>query len=164
MTTATPLAGSVQTMTITLASLATSAAFTVGRESTAIDQKDVDDAIDVMIGGLITVGTTPTINTSIQIWSYGSFDDTNFTAGATGSDAGLTPSYTGLMRLLEVIPVLATTSNVGYKWGPRSLAQAWGGIIPVQWGIFVTHNTGVNLNSTGGNHLIKYFAFKFESS
>lgn len=164
MTTASPLYGTKVTMTITLASLATSATLTVGRESTAVDQKDVDDAIDCLIGGTITVGTTPTANTYIEVWAYGSYDDTNFTASATGSDAGLTPTAKTLMALLAVIPNPAATSNVAYKWGPVSVARAFGGVLPVQWGVFVTHNTGVNLNSTGGNHEIEYFPVKFESA
>lgn len=164
MTTATPVYGTKVTMTITLASLATSSTLTVGRESTAVDNKDTDDAIDALVGGIVTVGTTPTANTQIEIWAYGSYDDTNFSGAATGTDAALTPTAKSTMRLLEVIPNSGTTSNVAYKWGPKSIAQAFGGIVPVQWGIWVTHNTGVNLNSTAGNHEIEYFPVKFESA
>lgn len=164
MTTATPVYGTKVTMTITLASLATSATLVAGRESTAVDQKDTDDAIDALVGGTITVGTTPTANTQIEVWAYGSYDDTNFSGSATGTDAALTPAAKTLLRLLEVIPNVAATSNVAYKWGPKSIAQAFGGIIPVQWGIWITHNTGVNLNATGGNHEIEYFPVKFESA
>lgn len=164
MTTATPLFGTVQTLTITLASLATSATLVAGRESTARNQKTTDDAIDALLGGTITVGTTPTANTQIEVWGYGSYDDTNFTASATGTDAALTPTAKSLMVLLAVIPVAAATSNVAFKFGPVSVARAFGGILPVQWGVWVTHNTGVNLHATGGNHEIEYFPVKFESA
>lgn len=163
MTTATPVYGSKVTMTISVASMSTST-LVVGRESTAVDQKDTDDAIDCLVGGTLTVGTTPTANTQIEVWAYGSYDDTNFTASATGSDATLTPTAKSLMKLLAVIPNVGTTSNVAYKWGPTSVAQAFGGVLPVQWGVWVTHNTGVALNSTGGNHEIEYFPVKFESA
>lgn len=164
MTTATPLAGSKVTMTMTLASLVTSSTLVAGRESTAVDQKDTDDAIDSLVGGTVTVGTTPTANTQIQVYLYGSYDDTNFSGSATGTDATLTPSAKELMKFLIAIPSVATTSNVAHKWGPFSVAQAFGGIIPVQWGCWITHNTGVNLNSTGSNHEVEYFPYKFESA
>lgn len=162
MTTASPVYGAKVTMTITLASLATSATLVAGRESTAVDNKDVDDAIDALVGGIVTTGTSPTAG-QIQVWAYGSYDDTNFSGGATGSDAALTPSAKELMRLLIAIPTTAT-SNVSHKWGPYSIANAFGGIVPPQWGIWITHNTVVVLNATGGNHEIEYIPVKFESA
>ena len=165
MATATPIFGSLVTMTCTLASLASDANLLIGRETTARDQKDVDDCIDALLGGTITTGTSPTAAKQIEVWLYGSYDDTNFSASATGADAGLTVTAESksLMRLLTIIPTHAT-SNTGYKWGPFSVAQAFGGIIPVQWGAFIVHNTGVALHATGGNHEIEYFPVKFESA
>lgn len=163
MSTASPLYGSKVTMTITLASLASSSSLIAGRESTAVDNKDTDDAVDALVGGVITTGTGPTAARQIEVWVYGSYDDTNFSASATGSDAALTPVEKTLMKLLTVIPTDAT-SDRAYKWGPFSVAQAFGGILPVQWGIWITHNTAVNLNATGGNHEIEYFPIKFESA
>lgn len=164
MTTSSPLYSSKVTVTITLTGLPTSATLTVGREGTALDQKDVDDAIDALVGGTTTVGTTPTANTMIQAWSYGSYDDTNFSGSALGTDGALTPTAPSLLRLLETAPNAGTTSNISYKWGPKSIAQAFGGIIPVQWGIWETHNTGVNLNATATNHEVEYFPVKFEAA
>src|SRR6476661_1912817 len=114
---------------MTLASLASSAGLTAGRESTARDNKDTDDAIDALVGGKVTTGTSPTDQRQIEVWAYGSYDDASFTGGATGSDANLTPSVKPLMRLLQVIPTDAT-SNKTYTWGPFSVAQAFGGTMP----------------------------------
>jgi hypothetical protein len=171
MTTATPVYSALVTHTITLASLATSSTLLAGQFGTAIDQKDSDDAIDALVGGLITVGTTPTANTQIEAWLYSSFDDTVYSESTTsgtptidGTDGAATLLSKATLRLMVVIPVTATTSNVGFKWGPFSVAQAYGGIIPVQWGVFITHNTGVNLNSTGGNHYVKHYPVKYESA
>ena len=61
------------------------------------------------------------------------------------------------LRLLAVIDV-DTTSNHTYEWGVCSIAAAFGGMVPKKWGLFVTHSSGVNLNSTGGNHEAKYTA------
>ena len=163
MTTASMLYGSKVTMTMTLASLASDTNLVAGRESTAVDNKDTDDAIDALVGGTVTTGTSPTASRQIEVWAYGSYDDTNFSGGATGSDANLTPGEKTLMKLLTVIPTVST-SDKAYKWGPFSVAQAFGGILPVQWGIFIVHNTGVALNATGGNHEVEYFPVKFESA
>ena len=163
MATATPLYGSVGTVTITLASLASDTNLVAGRESTAIDNKDTDQAIDVLVGGIVTTGTSPTASRQIEIWCYGSYDDTNYSGSATGSDANLTPSEKSLMKLLTVIPT-GSTSNVSHKWGPFSVAQAHGGIMPVLWGIYIVHNTGVALNATGGNHEVQYFPIKYQTS
>lgn len=163
MTTATPVYGTPTAMTITLASLASDTNLVAGRESTALDQKDSLDAIDVLVGGKVTTGTSPTASRQIEVWSYGSYDDTEFSGSATGSDANLTAIGKTGMRLLMVIAT-DNTSDRTYKWGPLSIAQSFGGVIPVQFGIFMVHNTGVALNATGSNHELYYTTVKFESA
>jgi hypothetical protein len=163
MTTASPVASAKVTHTITLTGLATDANLLAGRAGTAIDQKDVDDAIDALVGGLVTTGTSPTAAKQIEVWAYASYDDTNFNEAITGTDAAKTLVTKTLLRLLTIIPTNAT-SDKAYHWGPYSIAQAFGGIIPVQWGIFITHNTGVNLNATAANQIVAHFPVKFEST
>src|SRR5215211_6505088 len=103
MTTATPVYGTATAVTITLASLATSAV-DAGRESAAIDVNTLD-VIDLWVGGKITVGTTPTANTKIEVWFAPSYDGTSFAGGATGSDAALTPvGAKEVMRLAAILP------------------------------------------------------------
>lgn len=163
MPTSTPVYGTPTAMTITLASLASDTNLVAGRESTAVDQKDTLDGVDVLVGGKVTTGTSPTASRQIEIWAYASYDDTEFSGTATGSDANLTPDAKTNLRLLTVIPT-ANTSDKTYKWGPFSIAQAYGGSVPVQFGIYVVHNTGVNLNATAGNHEVVYTTVKYESA
>lgn len=162
MATATPTYGTPAALTMTLASLSSDTNLVAGRESTAIDNSSVD-AIDAIVGGKVTTGTSPTANRQIEVWLYGSYDGTSYSGGATGSDANLTPQAKSLMRLLTVIPT-SSTSDQTYTWGPFSVAQAFGGAMPLEWGIYIVHNTGVNLNSTGGNHEVKYTSVKYESA
>lgn len=157
--------GSTTTITISPASLATSSDFTAGRESTQVDNTS-NLFLDAIVQGLITVGTSPTANTQIQVWVWGS--DTS--AGTTaldvidGTDSAETITSAGVrnsfMKLAAVADVDSTTSNRGYPIGAFSVAQLFGGILPEFWGIFVTHNTGVNLNSTAGNHTFAYTGIK----
>lgn len=120
--------------------------------------------IDVLVGGKITTGTTPTVDTLIQIFAYGSWDGgTTFTAGISGSDGG-TPG-TGeenLLKLVDVIKVDATSDHT-YEWGPVSLAQVFGGLLPEDWGLVVYNGTGVAFNSTAGNFETKYTGVKYNS-
>lgn len=162
-TTATPAYQTVVTHTITLASLASDTNLVAGREGTAIDNAGTDQAIDASVGGKVTTGTSPTASRQIEIWAAGSYDGTTFSGGATGSDANLTPSEKTVLKLLTIIPTV-NTSNKTYQWGPFSVAQAFGGVMPRKWSVFVVHNTGVALNSTGGNHEVKHTPVKYQSA
>jgi hypothetical protein len=162
MTTATPSYGTSTAIAITLASLASDSNLVTGRESNSVDNTS-DLAIDSLVGGKVTTGTSPTASKQIEVWAIGSYDGTSYDGGATGSDANLTPQQKTLLRLLTVIPT-SSTSNQLYTWGPFSVAQGFGGTMPKKWSIFIVHNTGVNLNATGGNHEIKYTPVKYTSS
>lgn len=161
--TASPAYSSSVAMTITLAALASDTNLVAGRQSTAVDNKDTDDAIDSLVGGKTTTGTSPTASRQIEVWLFGSYDDAEFSGGAGASDANFTPDDKTLLKLLTMIPTVNTSDKV-YHWGPFSVAQAFGGTMPVQWGVYEVHNTGVNLNATGGNHEVVYFPVKYESA
>jgi hypothetical protein len=162
MTTATPTFGTIVTHTIAAQALASDTNLLAGRAGTAIDQIGTDDAIDALVGGLVTLGTSPTTAKQIEFWAYASFDGTLFNDAITGTDANVTLINKGILRLLTVILTNAT-SNQAYRWGPFSIAQAFGGIVPAKWGIYVVHNTAVALNATAGNFIVKHYPIKFSS-
>lgn len=148
-----------QTVTITLTSLADAA----WRQSASVDN-GTNKYLDAHIGGSIQVGTTPTAGETIQIYAYGSYDGTNFTAGASGSDAAYTADgEEGLFKLLEVIEVDAT-SDQDYVWGPVSVAEKFGGVLPETWGVVVKNDTGAALNATGTNNEVQFFGIKYDSA
>jgi hypothetical protein len=150
--------GSSGSMTITLASLATSATRVAGREGTAI--ATAEPAIDYQVGGKITTGTTPTVGKQIDIWVYASVTDTpDYPDVFDGTDSAETVTSENVrnaaLKHLHTI-VVDATSDQAYWFGPLSIADLFGGHLPKHWGIFVTHDTAVNLNATGGNHVISY--------
>lgn len=161
MTTATTLHDAATTDTITIASLASDTNLVAGRAGTAVSHEDGE--IDSVVGGKVTTGTSPTASRQIEVWAYGSYDGTSYSGGATGSDANLTPQEKTLLRLLTIIPTV-NTSDKTYTWGPFSMAQAFGGSLPRKTGVYVVHNTGVNLNSTSGNHEVKRTPIKYSSA
>jgi hypothetical protein len=164
-TTATPANQTVVTHTIGLSTgpLASDTNLVAGREGTAIDNNATDQAIDAVLGGFITTGTSPTASKQIEVWVSGSYDGTSYAGGATGSDANLTPQAKSLLKLGQVIPT-TSTSNQKYTFCVGSVAALFGGAMPRKWSVFVVHNTGVALNSTAGNHEIKHTPIKYQSA
>jgi len=139
--------GTATAMTITLASLASSAAG-VGRQSTTIDNSTVR-APRALVFVKVTVGTTPTANTLVRIYLIRS-DGTITDDGAGASDAALTVINS---PLLGTILVPAATSDTAY-YGVFDTYDV--GPLGPTWGVAVVQNTAVNLNATGGNHAIRY--------
>lgn len=165
MTTATPSYATPASLTITLASLASDTNLLVGRESTARDNGGGDDAIDVLLGGKITTGTSPTAGRNIEVWVYATWNDgTNYSGGNAGTDGAKTHTAESktLMKLGQIIAT-NNTSDTTYAFGPISLVALFG-CMPERWGVWVVHNTGVNLNSTAGNHEISFTPLKYEAA
>lgn len=149
--------GSSAALTITLASLATDANLLTGRESTAVVASSAS-VTDYLIGGKITTGTSPTANKSIEIWLIGTLEDTpTWPDVFDGIDSAETITSNGvkyaICKLVKAITI-ESTSDRTYWFGPESVAQRFGNSLPKQWGVFVTHDTAVNLNATAGNHAI----------
>lgn len=157
------------TITIGLATtpLASSSSFIAGRESNEIDNTS-NKYVDALVQGKITVGTTPTVNTYINVYVWGSDTSLATTAIDTldGTDSDETLTNTGVLysalRLGAVVTIGATTSNITYDVSPFSVAQLFGGVMPKFWGLYVAHNTGTALNSTAGNHAFSYNGIKYD--
>ncbi|MCC6194491.1 MAG: hypothetical protein IT518_08495 [Burkholderiales bacterium] len=153
-------------ITIGLASLASSASFLAGRESNEINNT-VNLFIDALVQGLVTVGTAPTANTSINVYVWGSHTSLGTTAVDVldGVDSAETFASNGVLQTTAQLGATAivdsTTSDRGYYIAPFSVATLFGGVMPQYWGLFVAHNTGVALNSTAGNHVWKYTGVKY---
>lgn len=152
-------------ITMDLGNLASSATWVAGRESSEIDNT-TNKYVDALVQGEVTVGTTPsTIPSTINIYVWGA-DESLSTApindlDGTDSAETITTSQAGSLKLGAYIPVLVNTSNVTYRVAPFSVAQLFGGVMPKFWGLFVAHNTGVNLNATNAN-LFSYNGIKYD--
>jgi hypothetical protein len=145
-------------LTITLASLATSAGGVAGRASSVVDNT-TNLYQDYLLSGGISVGTTPTANTVIEVWAIPVLDDTptwpdTFTGGG---DAAVTVTSRGVLfgfgKLVSSLQVDAATSNVKYPF-EGSVRAAFGGSLPKKFLIWVVNISGVALNATGGNHVV----------
>ena len=144
-------------LTITLASLASDTSLLTGRESAVIDNS-TNLYLDILISGKITAGTSPTASRSIEVWAVGSWDGTNWPDVFDGTESAETITSADIKAsVCRFVAAMATanTSDRTYHFGPMSLASAFGGTLPPKVVLFVTHSTGVALNSTAGNHQIR---------
>lgn len=167
MATATISYSSNTSITCSVASTATSTTFVAGRESSEIDNT-TNKYMDALVQGFVTVGTTPTANTQILVYVWGA--DTSLATTPIdvldGTDSTETLTNVGVLysalKLGAVITVTAATSDIDYAFAPFSVASRFGGVMPKFWGLYVTHNTGVNLNATGGNHAFSFNGIKYD--
>ena len=156
------------TITCSVASVASSSTWVAGQESNEIDNTS-NKYDDVLVQGKITVGTTPTASTLILVYVWGSDTSAATTNLDTIDGVDSTETLTsagvrdGFLKLAASINVDATTSNRSYWFGPFSVADLFGQV-PRFWELFVTHNTGANLNSTAGNHSFTYTGIKFDTA
>jgi len=138
------------------------------RESTAVDNSS-NKYVDAIVGGKIQIGA-PSADGTIAIYAYGSYDGTEYTAGVTGTDGTITWGTTGStgldgfnnLPLLGVVSVDATDDNDDCRWGPFSVAQAFGGVLPTKWGVIVKNSTGASLHATGTNNECQFMGVKFD--
>jgi hypothetical protein len=149
--------GTASDVTITLASMATDTNLLTGRESATIDNS-ANLFLDYLVSGKITAGTSPTAARSIEVWAVGSWDGTNWPDVFDGTESAETITSADIKAsVCRFVAAMATanTSDRVYHFGPVSLAAAFGGVLPPKVVLFITHSTGVNLNSTAGNHQIR---------
>jgi hypothetical protein len=151
-------------LTINPQNVATSSTFVAGVQSDAVSNTSNLD-LDHQLSGTWRSGTTPTANTQVQIWIVAPISD-NLSGTATwpdvftGSNAARTVTSVGVLqgfgRLAAILNVDTNTTGRDYPYGPFSIASLYGGWMPTQYVVFITHNTGVNSDSTAGNFNTKY--------
>ncbi|WP_395406317.1 hypothetical protein ACHMW6_06495 [Pseudoduganella sp. UC29_106] len=149
-------------LTITLASLATDSNLRTGREGAHVDNRSNLDT-DHLVSGMITVGTSPTAGKVIEVWAYAPISISSGTPTypdvfSTGDAAKTVTSDNVKNSALRLVwsTAIDSTSDRSYYIPPTSIASLFGGELPPYRGVFVTHNTAVNLNSTSGNQAINY--------
>ena len=134
-------------ITITLNSLAASS--TAGRQATVIDNTS-NKFIDALVTAIISTGTVSS-PVSVNIYVSGSENGTNYdqdSAVIGASDAAYTIDSQTNLRLAAVINA-STSSKVYNK--TFSIAQLFGGVMPLKWTVVVVNNTGGALAGSGNS-------------
>ena len=152
--------GTAGTLTHGIASLATSSTRLVGWETGELDITALGPVEDVLFNIDITTGTSPTAARQIEVWAIAQNAAGTWPGVFDGTSSAETFASAELKNALCRIPLAIfgtnATSDVSYEATGVSLAQCFGGVLPKKIVVFVTHDTGVNLNSTAGNHVIGY--------
>lgn len=152
-------------ITISLASLASSTSLLAGSESTAVDNRTNLD-LDHLVSGVIKLGTSPTASKTVEVWAYApikiSLGTPTYPDVFDGTDSAETVTSANVkysaLRLVHAMTSDATT-GLNLYIPPTSIASLFGELPPF-WGLFVTHDTGVNLDSTAGNHEMHYLRIR----
>jgi hypothetical protein len=104
---------------------------------------------DVQVSGFFKTGGSATAGTVI-VYAYGTTDGTNYTDGATGTDAAQTPtSPTNLIPIGYVN--MPASNNVAIEWGPFPISRAFGRFVPRKWGLVAYNNACGTLNASGSS-------------
>lgn len=145
---------------ITLASLASDTNLLAGRESDGINSS-TNKALDELVAGKITVGTTPTTAKQIEVHAVGTLNDTpTYPDVFDGTESAETISNAQIKNAIcasiVIIEIVATTSDLAYPFKPTGIRQLFGDALPSAHVLFVTHNSVAALNATGGNHVINH--------
>jgi len=138
-------------MTVTnLHSLASSQTWVGGWTSASVDN-GTNEYEDYLISGQFTSHASNRQVGYLYVYAYGNYGDTAFSAGtpdlfATGTEGTEgAATFTAVqqrnsgLRLLHSITSTATASQV-YVMPPLSLAAVFGGWVPDQWALWITHN------------------------
>ena len=140
--------GSKTTITCTLTSLGNNDS----RESTV-----VDNTTTKFLNALLrikTKGNDASSTGTLLIYGYAALGDTTYTDAATGSDAAFTSANIRNAVLIGAVQLNANTSAV--TWGPRSIAWAFGDVLPDKWGLIFQNSSGAALSATAGDHVIEF--------
>lgn len=147
-------------LTITLASLASSA--TAGRESTVVDNSSnlyFDAQLTVRIK--LTSGTIAN-DQCVHVYLYASEDGSTYTDNNTGADAAITPASPTNLIYLDKIATPAQSTSYTKTFG--GIAQTFGGTLPRKWGVVIRNYSGIALTATAGDHAISYSGVYYTSS
>lgn len=110
--------------------------------------------MDVLVGGVLELdASTPVVGDTMDIYIVAQYDTdtaTTMTGGidalfdAATEEAADTAFVKANLILFESVNVeeLTPATAQGYNWGPKGVAQFFGGVVPQKWMLVLHNNTG----------------------
>ena len=148
-------------MTVTnLHGIATSTTFIAGWESATIDNTSTK-FLDFLMSGTIQIhdDAAPGAGSQVRVYIVAMTSDTTWPDLMDGTES--TDAFAGPEQMLAVAklgcvisPLVTSGQNIIYSFGPFSVANLYGGACPPKFVVFITHNTGANLHTSG--NLVTY--------
>lgn len=141
--------GSVTAMTVTnLHSLASST--TAGWQSAVVDNSS-DQYLDALVQIVLDfANTAPANSLGVYVYAYTGLE-TSYTNPASGSEGAitLTAVTTTAQNLRQIGFIPYTTQDEIAESAAFSVAAAFGGVLPIKWGIVLMNHSGAALHSSG---------------
>lgn len=132
---------------------------TAGRQSTVVDNStNLYD--EVLIEATVQYpNSAPANDKCMYLYGFGSTDGTNYPEGLGATDAAYTMlgsagALTTALRLCGIIPA---NQNTNVKYGPFNLSHAFGGIIPVKWGLVLLNYSGQTITAFSSQYSGIYY-------
>lgn len=146
-------------ITITLNSLADGGI----RASTSIDNT-TSKYIDALVMGVIRGATSA--DGYAYVYAYGSTDGgTKFSGSVTGTDAAYGGSAGQVKENLKFLGAVKVDAGAeDFECGPWSVAQAFGGILPEDWGIVVEWIDSGTVALDSSNNVMRYQGVKYDTA
>jgi hypothetical protein len=138
--------GASTAITIALASLASSASG-IGRQSTMVDNSTARYGL-LHLFVKVKLGTSPSANKTVQVYLLKGNGGGLRTDNAGSGDAALTVKNAPLLGVMTTGGAPVTGDVLQKHFTIRDPGP--------EWGIAVVHDSGVNLDSTAGNHAVHY--------
>ena len=149
--------GSKTTLTAALEGVASDTNLLTGVESSVIDNTSAGYA-DILVSGFWTSGTSPTASRQVEVWAI-AWDGADFPDVFDGTTSAETITSSDIKNsICRAVAIISTNATSGrtYPFTGRSLRESFGGELPSKCVLFLTHNTGVNSDSTAGNFELSY--------
>jgi hypothetical protein len=125
--------------------------------------------IDALIGGTIVTGSSHASGDTFELYAYGNYD----TATSTDLSGGIGTLFAGAdqeetlgtdftnQNMYPLLSILTDAASTTFHFGPISVAQAFGGVLPMKWGI-MGRNAGTG--ALGSGSTLVYTGVTFTSA
>lgn len=139
--------------------------------SSALVDNAPNKYVDALVNGSIQTGGTLTADGQFNIYLVGSADGVEFTGGVSAGAGAITWGTTGQttinshmdMHLVYVANVDSAETNTDIPFGPFSVAQYFGGVMPVEWAVVIENQTNGTTHATGTNNHLEYTGIEYDS-
>lgn len=155
-----------RTTTFNFQNLGSSSTLVFGREMTAVDNTHfLNNWVDTVVAGRVVVGTSPVAGI-VQVWVCSEFLDANIYPDVMdGADDQETITSADIKRMSMFLAKVIRTEAVTNRFYPFmfSLLRVCG-FVPRKWTLFLTHNTGVNLQNNSANQTVKWLGIENQAA
>lgn len=110
--------------------------------------------VDALVSGQFVTGSGASAGGYIEVYAYAQYSSTStdITSGISTNLSGTDAEETEgtdfhFENLIPVATIVADAASETLHWGPYSIAQAFGGVLPSKWGLAFRNETNGAMGS-----------------